>query len=47
MQKIKKDYRLRLTKSEHDLIKEMRISQGGVVNNVLIIGDLHEPFSLD
>ena len=45
--KIKKDYRLRLTKAEHDLIKEMRVSNGGVVNNVLVIGDLHEPFSLD
>ena len=44
---IKKDYRLRLTKSEHDLIKEMRVSNGGVVNNVLVIGDLHEPFCLD
>ena len=45
--KIKKDYRLRLTKAEHDLIKEMRVSNGGVVNNVLVIGDLHEPFCLD
>ena len=45
--KIKKDYRLRLTKIEHDLIKEMRVSDGGVVNNVLVIGDLHEPFCLD
>ena len=44
---IKKEYRLRLTKSEHDLIKEMRVSNGGVVNNVLVIGDLHEPFCLD
>jgi|TARA_Y100001938_G_scaffold99963_1_gene136665 metallophosphoesterase superfamily enzyme len=44
---IKKDYRLRLTKAEHDLIKEMRVSNGGVVNNVLVIGDLHEPFCLD
>ena len=44
---IKKDYRLRLTKSEHDLIKEIRVSNGGVVNNVLVIGDLHEPFCLD
>ena len=25
----------------------MRVSNGGVVNNVLVIGDLHEPFSLD
>ena len=47
LKKIKKDYRLRLTKLEHDLIKEMRVSNGGVVNNVLVIGDLHEPFCLD
>ena len=44
---IKKEYRLRLTKSEHDLIKEIRVSNGGVINNVLVIGDLHEPFCLD
>ena len=44
--KIKKDYRLRLTKAEHDLIKEMRVSNGGVVNNVLIVGDIHAPFEL-
>ena len=25
----------------------MRVSNGGIVNNVLVIGDLHEPFSLD
>jgi len=25
----------------------MRVSEGGVVNNVLVIGDLHEPFCLD
>ena len=47
LKKIKKDYRLRLTKAEHDLIKEMRVSNGGVVNNVLVIGDLHEPFCLE
>ena len=44
MQKIKKDYRLRLTKAEYDTIKEMRISDRGIINNVLVIGDLHEPF---
>ncbi len=43
---IKKDYRLRLTKAEHDLIQEMRVSEGGVVNNVLCIGDIHSPFEL-
>jgi len=25
----------------------MRVSEGGVANNVLVIGDLHEPFCLD
>ena len=25
----------------------MRVSEGGVTNNVLVIGDLHEPFCLD
>ena len=42
-----KEYRLRLTKSEHDLIKETRLSEGNGLNNILVIGDLHEPFSLD
>jgi metallophosphoesterase superfamily enzyme len=41
---IKKDYRLRLTKVEHDLIKDKRNKDN---NNVLVIGDLHEPFCLD
>ena len=44
---LKKEYRLRLTKHEHDLIKEIRLSEGNGLNNVLVIGDLHEPFSLD
>ena len=44
---MKKEYRLRLTKHEHDLIKEIRLSEGNGLNNVLVIGDLHEPFSLD
>ena len=39
-----KDHRLRLTKAEHDLIKENRSKE---VRNVLVIGDLHEPFCLD
>ena len=41
---MKKEYRLRLTKSEHELIKDIRSSE---VNNILVIGDLHEPFCLD
>jgi len=44
---LKKNYRLRLTETEHDLIKECRKSDGFGYNNVLIIGDLHEPFCLD
>ena len=39
-----KDYRLRLTKVEHDYIKRVRNQR---INNVLVIGDLHEPFCLD
>jgi len=39
-----KDYRLRLTKIEHDYIKRVRNQR---INNVLVIGDLHEPFCLD
>ena len=39
-----KDHRLRLTKIEHDLIKSRR---NGEINNILVIGDLHEPFCLD
>ena len=41
---MKRDHRLRLTKIEHDLIKSMRSVEN---NNILVIGDLHEPFSLD
>jgi predicted MPP superfamily phosphohydrolase len=41
---LKRDYRLRLTKTEHDLIKNMRDTNA---NNILVIGDLHEPFCLD
>lgn len=44
---MKKNYRLRLTETERDLIKEHRNSDGFGYNNVLIIGDLHEPFCLD
>ena len=39
-----KDHRLRLTKTEHDLIKANRSKE---VRNILVIGDLHEPFCLD
>ena len=44
VQKIKKEYRLRLTKAEHDLIKNKRKK---LKSNILVIGDLHEPFCLD
>ena len=39
-----KDYapRIRLSKAEHDSILKLR-----QVNNVLVIGDIHEPFCLD
>ena len=39
-----RDHRLRLTKVEHDYIKRVRNQR---INNVLVIGDLHEPFCLD
>ena len=41
---MKREYRLRLTKTEHDIVKDMRNLD---VNNILVIGDLHEPFCLD
>ena len=44
---MKKDYRLRLSKLEYDIIQEHRLTEGVGYNNVLVIGDLHEPFSLD
>ena len=44
---MKKEYRLRLTKHEHDLIKEYRKKEKSDLRNVLVIGDLHEPFCLD
>jgi predicted phosphodiesterase len=43
-QKIIKEFRLRLTKQEHDLIKSRRNKP---ITNILVIGDLHEPFCLD
>jgi len=44
---LKKNYRLRLDKLEYDIIQEHRDTNGIGYNNCLIIGDLHEPFSLD
>jgi hypothetical protein len=44
---LKKDHRLRLTKHESDLIKEHRKREKSDFRNVLVIGDLHEPFCLD
>ena len=41
---MKREYRLRLTKTEHDLIKENRSKE---IRNVLVVGDLHCPFDLD
>tara|TARA_Y100000593_G_C4179288_1_gene271208 strand:+ start:14 stop:742 length:729 start_codon:yes stop_codon:yes gene_type:complete len=41
---LKRDHRLRLTKTEHDLIKSIRDNES---RNVLIAGDLHCPFDLD
>tara|TARA_R100000773_G_scaffold25142_1_gene22002 strand:+ start:84 stop:809 length:726 start_codon:yes stop_codon:yes gene_type:complete len=41
---MKKDHRLRLTKTEHDYIKSHRQKNS---RNVLVVGDLHCPFDLD
>jgi len=41
---LKKEYRLRLTKTEHDLIRANRSKDK---KNVLVVGDLHCPFDLD
>ena len=41
---MKRDHRLRLTKTENDLIKSIRDNES---RNVLIAGDLHCPFDLD
>ena len=41
---MRKEYRLRLTKNEHDLIKSVRNNN---VRNILVVGDLHCPFDLD
>mgnify|MGYP003645616187 FL=1 len=41
---MKRDHRLRLTKEEHDYIKNNRKKS---IRNILCIGDLHEPFCLD
>ena len=44
---MKRDYRPRLSKTEYELIQQYRKTEGTGYNNVLCIGDLHEPFSLD
>ena len=44
---MKRDYRPRLSITEYELIQEYRKTEGTGYNNVLVIGDLHEPFSLD
>ena len=44
---LKDYYRPRISKSEWDLIKENRCRNEYTYRNVLVIGDLHEPFCLD
>ena len=44
---LKDYYRPRISKSEWDLIKENRCRNEDTYRNVLVIGDLHEPFCLD
>ena len=44
---MKKEYRPRLSKTEYELIQQYRKTEGTGYNNVLCLGDLHEPFSLD
>lgn len=41
------NYRPRITKTEWHLIKEYRKTNNNGFNNILVIGDLHEPFCLD
>ena len=40
-------YRPRISRTEWDLIKEYRDNNNNENNNILVIGDLHEPFCLD
>ena len=40
-------YRPRISRTEWDLIKEYRDNDNTTANNILVIGDLHEPFCLD
>ena len=40
-------YRPRISRTEWDLIKEYRDNDNTENNNILVIGDLHEPFCLD
>lgn len=42
-----KNHRPRISKIEYDLIKDYRNNKNFGHNNLLVIGDLHEPFSLD
>ena len=51
-EKLQKEFEVTLNPKDHpisenDLIKELRQSEKNHLNNVLVIGDLHEPFSLD
>ena len=40
-------YRPRISRTEWDLIKEYRYNDNTTANNILVVGDLHEPFCLD
>ena len=40
-------YRPRISRTEWNLIKEYRDNDNTTANNILVIGDLHEPFCLD
>ncbi len=40
-------YRPRISRTEWDLIKDLRNNNNTEINNILVIGDLHEPFCLD
>ena len=40
-------YRPRISRTEWDLIKEYRDNDNTTANNILVIGDLHEPFCLN
>ena len=40
-------YRPRISRTEWDLIKDYRDNDNTTANNILVVGDLHEPFCLD